>query len=178
VPVLDTSSRLTKEYRDYIKENKLDIVLLKSEFEEAKKWSSVLYGNISIYDEIYAHGNLYETPAIGEIDGVMWKGKADIITDSFVVDIKTTSDISKFNRNARTYNYDSQAFIYNKLFGKPMKFIVICKSTLQVGIFNTHDSFLESGRDKVLRAISVYEKYFGPKKTDDIDNYIIESNLF
>ena len=47
-----------------------------------------------------------------------WKGKADIINheEKLIIDLKTTADIEKFRWSASKYNYDSQAYIYSKLF--------------------------------------------------------------
>ena len=61
----------------------------------------------------------YEVPGITELYGQMWKGKADIVNHSekLIIDLKTTSDLDKFKWNAKKYNYDSQAYIYSKLFG-------------------------------------------------------------
>ena len=41
----------------------------------------------------------YETPGIKEIEGEMWKGKADIINhnEKLVIDLKTTADITNLN---------------------------------------------------------------------------------
>jgi len=176
--VVDTSTRTTKEYKEYLKNNGLTIALLKSDVEDVKLWCSAMSGNIIIYDEIYKPGNLYEEPAIGEINGLAWKGKADIITDECIIDLKTTSDISKFSRNAYIYNYDSQAYIYQTLFGKPMKFFVVCKATLQVGVFTPTESFIDNGRRKVERAVAIYEQYFGANKTDDINNFVVKMDLY
>ena len=92
----------------------------------------------------------------------MWKGKADIVTGDLIVDLKTCTDIDKFKYSARKYNYDSQAWIYNQLFGKPMVFIVVEKNM---------------GRDKVFQALEVFKTFFGESPTEDIDNYFINDTL-
>ena len=58
----------------------------------------------------------YEVPGIAEIFGNQWKGKADIINhdEKLIIDLKTTADISKFKYSASKYNYNSQAYIYQK----------------------------------------------------------------
>ena len=99
-------------------------------------------------------------PAIGEIGGVWWKGKADIVCNDCLIDIKTTSDINKFIYSASNYNYDSQAYVYHTLFGKPLKFLVIDKSNGQLGVFETTADFIEKGAVKVQKAIEVYNKFF------------------
>jgi hypothetical protein len=150
---------------------------LQHEVDKMKQLTQVMKSNIYFYDEIYKDGNLYEEPAIGEIKGMMWKGKADIITDEVIIDLKTTSDIKKFKWAAKAYNYDSQAYIYQKLFGKPLIFFVIDKETAQLGIFRPTENFILGGERKVERAIEVYKTYFGDNPTDDIDNYYIDEEL-
>ena len=55
-------------------------------------------------------------PEITELEGQMWKGKADIVNhdEKLIIDLKTTADITKFKYSASKYNYDSQAYIYRK----------------------------------------------------------------
>lgn len=175
--IVDASTRNTKIYKDYCDANGLDFCLLQHEVDKMKQLTQVMKSNIYFYDEIYKDGNLYEEPAIGEIKGMMWKGKADIITDEVIIDLKTTSDIKKFKWSAKAYNYDSQAYIYQKLFGKPLIFFVIDKETAQLGIFRPTENFILGGERKVERAIEVYKTYFGDNPTDDIDNYYIDEEL-
>lgn len=115
--IVDASTRNTNIYKDAG-----SMLLLRKEAEEIDELVSVMKGNLTMYENIYKEGNRYEVPAIKEIYGTMWKGKADIITDEYVIDIKTTSKIDDFKWSARKYNYDSQAWIYQKLFEKPLIF--------------------------------------------------------
>jgi hypothetical protein len=110
----------------------------------------------------------YEQPGIVKLFGNMWKGKADIVNEDerLVVDLKTSADVNSFKSSAHRYNYDSQAYIYREMFGYDMLFIVIDKTTHQIGIFDCSDEFYESGRDKVIRATEAYELFF---KTDGFD---------
>ena len=120
----------------------------------------------------------YEVPMITELFGQMWKGKADIINheEKLVIDLKTTADISKFQYSANKYNYDSQAYIYSKLFGYEMLFIVIDKTTHQVGMFDCSPKFYERGEDKVRRAAEAYDLFY---KTEEFDpkQYFISKTL-
>lgn len=174
---IDTSSRLTNAYKEFCEVNNVTVALLKKEMDEIDKLIQAIKGNITFFDEIYKEGNLYEEPAIAEIKGVKWKGKADIITDEVIIDLKTTSDIQGFKWSAKKYNYDSQAYIYQQLFGKPLIFFVADKQTHQLGIFRPSENFLLGGERKVERAIEVYNTYFGENPTDDIDNYYIDEIL-
>ena len=177
IPFVDVTTRTTKEYKNYCEENNLEMCLLKKEKEDIERLVSVMKRNITFYDEIYRDGNLYETPAITEIAGVKWKGKADILTHDSIIDLKTTADIQKFKYSARSYNYDSQCYIYQTLFGKPLVFYVVDKSTAQLGIFRPTEEFVRGGEAKVIRAVEVYQKYYGANPTDDIANYYIEDTL-
>ena len=97
--------------------------------------------------------------------------------DDCLIDLKTTSDINKFSRSASSFNYDSQCLIYQKLFDRPLKFIAIDKETLQIGVFEPSDDFVERGERKVMKAIEIYKEYFSSEKTKDIRDYYIQQTL-
>lgn len=172
--MVDASTRNTKIYKDYCDANGLDFALLKSEVEAVETWASTMKSNIDFYDAIYREDNKYEVPAITNLFGREWKGKTDILGANELIDLKTTSDIKKFRYSAYTYNYDSQAYIYQELFGKPLVFYVIDKITLQLGIFRPSDGFIKSGEEKVRQAVAVYDRFFSPDAWDDIANYYID----
>ena len=115
---------------------------------------------------------------IKELEGVTWKGKADIVNhdEKLIIDLKTTGDIDKFRWSANKFNYDSQAYIYSQLFGYEMLFIVIDKTTHQLGLFDCSPKFYEGGKDKVRKAVEVYDLFF---KTEDFDpkQYFINETL-
>lgn len=177
VKYVESSSRLTKEYKSFCESNNLEFCLLKKEVDDIMNLSYAMKGNLSFYEEIYKDGNVYEQPAVAKIKGLMWKGKADIVTDTHVIDLKTTNDINKFKYSAKSYNYDSQCYIYQTLFGKPLVFFVIDKNTSQLGMFHPSDNFVRGGEAKVERAVEVYNKFFGKDKTDDIFTYFINEQL-
>jgi hypothetical protein len=114
---------------------------------------------------------------IGTIKGMPFKGKSDILTHDSIIDLKTTSDIKKFRHSANAYGYDSQAYIYQQLFGKPLVFYVIDKGTAQLGVYTPTDEFIRRGEEKVEQAIQVWERFFGPNKTEDIENFYINETL-
>jgi hypothetical protein len=129
-------------------------------------------------DLIRGDGIDYEVPNIVKLEGNMWKGKADVVNhkEDLVIDLKTTADISKFRSSAFRYNYDSQAFIYKKLFGYDFIFMVIDKTTKQIGIFECSDEFLNSGYAKVQKACEIYDLFFKDKDFDP-DQYFISETL-
>ncbi len=80
--------------------------------------------------------------------------------------MKTTSDIERFRWNAQKYNYDSQAYIYSKLFGYEMLFIVIDKNTQQIGLFDCSPQFYEKGEQKVEKASEQYNLFYKNENFD------------
>lgn len=174
---VDVSTRTTKEYKAFIEANNLQFCLLKKEKEEVEALVLKMRGNIAFFDEIYRDGNQYEVPAVKEIKGKMWKGKADIVTNDILIDLKTTSDIHKFKYSAKAYNYDSQAYIYQQLFDRPLVFYVVDKTSGQLGIFTPTENFIKGGELKVEKAVEIYDRYFGENPSDDIDNYFINEIL-
>ena len=178
VITVDVASRNTKAYKEALEASSESVLLLSKEAESTQQLTETMMSNIHFYDLIRDEGNQYEVPAVGEIMGHQWKGKADIVGVDVLVDLKTTSDIDGFRWSAKKYNYDSQCYVYQALFGKPLIFLVIDKASGMLGEFIPTEDFIKGGADKVSRAIEVYEKFFHePTKTDDIDSFYISDNL-
>ena len=176
-PFVDVSSRNTKEYKNFCEEKNIPFCMLKKEMEDIERLVSLMKQNITFFDDIYRDGNEFEVPAIGMIQGYQWKGKADILCNDMIIDLKTTGDIHKFKYSAKAYNYDSQCYIYQMLFQRPLVFFVVDKGTGQLGIFKPTENFVRGGELKVGRALEVHRKYFGESPTDDIINYYINETL-
>ena len=176
--IVEATSRNTKDYKEI---SGGEMCLLQHEADNANLMTDKLMANDICADLIRGtEGKLndYEEPMIKEIEGVMWKGKADIINhdEKLVIDLKTTGDIDRFQWSAKKFNYDSQAYIYRELFGYEMLFLVIDKKTHQIGMFDCSPKFYESGKDKVIKAVEVYDLFY---KTDDFDpaQYFINKTL-
>jgi len=170
--IVDASTRNTKKYKELGEPG-----LLSKEVDMLSAMAKAIRMNLVFYDMIYEPGNQFEQPAIAEIAGQQWKGKADIIGSEYIIDLKTTSVIEDFKYSARKYNYDSQAWLYQQLFGKPLVFIVVEKHSCKTGLFDCSEDFLEYGKQKVFKAIEVYEKFFGKNPTEDITQYFINQTL-
>jgi hypothetical protein len=173
-PIVSASTRSTKAFKEFITENGFDPydVLLEKEVETINTWVNAMKSNFVMHTDIYAEGNIYEQPAIATILGETWKGKADIVTPDKVIDIKTTGNIDKFKWSANDYNYDSQAYIYQQLFDRPVEFYIIDKTTLKLKIAKPSEETLLRGREKVLKAIEIYRKFFTEDSAEDITQYI------
>jgi hypothetical protein len=174
---VDASTRTTKIYKEAVEELNLGFILLSKEGEEIRGCVDNMIQNFEFFEGIREDGNQYEVPAIKEIKGKMWKGKADIVCKDKLIDLKTTSNINDFKWSARKYNYDSQCYIYQELFGKPLVFYVVDKTDGRLGIFRPTEEFIKRGEDKVERAIDVYEKFFGENATEKIETYFINEYL-
>jgi hypothetical protein len=174
---VDVASRNTKAYKEFIAERDVEFALLQKEADDISQLVTTMMANVDFYDDIRHDENQYEVPAVGEIEGVMWKGKADIVHPDMIIDLKTTSNIDDFKWSARKYNYDSQCYIYQQLFCKPLVFYVIDKTSNMLGIFRPTEEFIRGGADKVRRAVDVYNKFFGDNSTEDINYFYVEDYL-
>lgn len=115
-------------------------------------------------------GAEFEIPEIGNYNGFPFRGKADILLNGIVVDLKTTSDISSFYESANTYNYDLQAALYLELFGAfEFRYVVVDKKTLEVQVIQFDDEFIQRGYNKLNIATENYHKYFENKEFYDLN---------
>ena len=178
--IIESSTRNTKKYKELAGE---EMCLLQHEADMAELMRDKVMDNDICRDLIVGSTLFnapveYEVPMITELFGQTWKGKADIVNhdEKLIIDLKTTADISKFQYSANKYNYDSQAYIYSKLFGYEFLFIVIDKNTHQIGMFDCSPQFYERGEDKVRRASEAYDLFY---KTEEFDpkQYFISKTL-
>ena len=173
--VIEASTRNTKKYKEI---SGGEMCLLQHEVDQIEVLIDKVMANDVCKGLIQPGKYEYEKPGITNINGVKWKGKADIINhdDKLIIDLKTTSDLDGFRWSASKYNYDSQAYIYQHIFGYDMVFIAVDKKTHQIGIFDCSPQFLERGREKVEKAIEAYELFYN---NDDFEarNYFINETL-
>ena len=173
--VIPATTRNTKMYKEM---SGGELCLLQHEVDHIELMTEKMMSNDVCKNLIQSDWCEYELPGVDQVGRYMWKGKADIVNhaDKLVVDIKTTADIQKFKNSAYRYNYDSQAYIYQTLFGYEMVFIVIDKTTHQLGVFDCSPEFIASGKDKVDRAEDAYELFY---KTKDFNpkQYFISKAL-
>ena len=173
--VIKSATRNTKEYKEM---SGGELCLLQKEVDDILLMRDKVMANDICKDLIQGLQTEYEQPGIIQLFDNTWKGKADIINheEKLIIDLKTTADIEKFKWSASRYNYDSQAYIYSKMFGYEMLFIVIDKTTHQIGVFDCSTNFYESGKDKVSKAVEAYDLFY---KTEDFDpkQYFISKTL-
>tara|TARA_S200002703_G_scaffold6438_2_gene7074 strand:- start:2014 stop:2745 length:732 start_codon:yes stop_codon:yes gene_type:complete len=172
--VINASTRNTKIYKEI---SGGELCLLQHEVDQIEVMRDKMLNN-EIISKLITGNVEYEVPGIVEIENNFWKGKADIVNhdEKLIIDLKTTNDIQAFRYSAKRYNYDSQAYIYNKLFNYDFLFIVVDKNTHQLGLFDVSDKFYQTGLDKVQKATDVYELFY---KTENFkpENYFINQTL-
>ena len=173
--VIESSTRNTKAYKEI---SGGELCLLQHEVDQIELMTDKIMENDVCRGLIRNQTVEYEKPGITTLEELQWKGKADIINheEGLVIDLKTTADINKFRSSAWRYNYDSQAYIYSKLFGYEMLFIAIDKTTHQIGIFDCSPEFYQRGADKVQQAAEQY-KLFYQNPDFDPNNYFINKTL-
>ena len=173
--VIQSSTRNTKVYKEM---SGGELCLLQHEVDQIELLSDKVLNNKVCKSLIRSENVEYEKPGITKLEGLMWKGKADIINhdEKLIIDLKTTADLSKFKSSAYRYNYDSQAYIYSNLFNYEFIFIAIDKSTQQIGIFDCSPEFLQSGQDKVKRACEAYDLFYNTEGFEP-SQYFISKTL-
>ena len=173
--IVESSTRSTKAYKEI---SGGELCLLQKEVDQIDLMTDKMLENDICRGLIRGANVEYEQPGITELEGLQWKGKADIVNheEGLVIDLKTTGDISKFRWSASKYNYDSQAYIYSKLFGYEMLFIVIDKTTHQIGIFDCSPEFYQRGADKVQQAAEQYKLFYKDKDFDPAQ-YLVTKTL-
>lgn len=110
----------------------------------------------------------FEVPGLFSTGEIPFRGKADILGSDFVADVKTTNDgvadmgkKNQFEYTVSKYDYDVQAFLYTMMFDRPdFYWLVIDKTTTDIGIFKASQETLERGREKFDTAVSIYRDLF------------------
>lgn len=118
----------------------------------------------------------FEVPLIGYIEDIPFRGKADIITpEGVLIDLKTCANLQDFPKNSYDFGYDIQCYIYSTLMGATeFEFLVIAKKTYDIGFFKVDKSFIEQGREKLMRALDVYKSIFWGKEPEEIRETLYE----
>ena len=173
--IVEVKTRTAKAYKEAALEYGAENTFTAVEIATARKVVRAVKDCPAAWDMIY--GAATEVPAVGNILGYPFRAKADILhKGTRIVDLKTTADIHKFKYNAYSFGYDAQAAIYTHLFGlKEFTFLVVDKQSYDIGIFTTTKDFIESGRQKVAKALGIYLEYFEEGKP--ISSYVIRGEL-
>ena len=174
--IIDVQSKNTNMWKDA--KARGGQIITKKEYNEARRIADALLRNEHVLG--YIQGCEFEVPAVGVIEGLPFRAKADILGNNFIADLKTTTDLRAFPYSAKKYGYDLQAFIYTRLFGVPIDkfiFIAVDKASLDIGIYTVSPEFVAEGERKAHEAIKLYKEFFMGKDNPELDNYTIIGQL-
>lgn len=162
------STKGSNKYKLAVQEMPKQTVYTRSELNRCKKIADSVLDNDE-FRELVRFAE-FEKPEIGNYNGLPFRGKADIYLPGVVIDLKTTSDISRFNDSAINFNYDIQAALYLSLFSSfDFKYVVVDKRTCEVKFFEFDDEFIDSGVEKLNLATENYYKYLEDKEFYDLN---------
>ena len=171
---VDVQSKNTKKYKEALAEHGKVFTL--KEKNDAERMADAFLRNTKAVELI--RDCEFEVPAVDNVLGFPFRGKADVLGKSRIVDLKSTSDIKAFPYSAKKYSYDVQCFLYSHLFGidyKDFIFLVLDKKSLDIAIYHCSEEFYHSGEQKVEKALEVYDTYF--LQAADLDQYYLEGIL-
>jgi len=172
---VDIKGRNTNAFREALSEHPRPFTM--KEKEDVERLADSFYNNPTAMDMM--QHTRKEVPAIGNLFGMPFRAKADVLGDGYIVDLKTTGNISKFEYSAREYLYRCQAFIYCKLFDidyRDFTFIAIDKSTGTIGFYGVSEKSFISGGYDVEQAVDVYREYF-VDKNKEVQDYQLEGHI-
>ena len=114
-------------------------------------------------------GAVNEVSGIMMLEGLPVRGKADILRkdDNHIIDLKTTSDASRFEQSIDMWGYDLQGALYLKMFNcDRFSFIVLDKITGEVSHRELTKEELTRGQAKLDKAIKIYKDYDSKRGSD------------
>ena len=101
-----------------------------------------------------------EDELYGTMGDTKVRGKVDILTSDFIVDLKTTSDASPvgFQRSVRRFMYDAQLAFYADLAGVEEAYIIAIETngTHQIAVYQLSKETLEHGRRQYQEALDLF----------------------
>jgi hypothetical protein len=178
--IINATTRTTNVYKEAVAAASIEgmpkpVFLLEKEVEELELLANKIETNDEFVDALQGGKQPFEVeePAIGELFGYWFKGKADRINSrrGFVADLKTTRSLSSFVYNFYDYGYHVQAYVYNKLFNLPVRFYVISKEDGKLGVYDVSDKALERAEEYIKWGLERLEMYYGENPTSDINQY-------
>ena len=172
IKFIDASSRATKIYKE-AKQTHGEVFLQKDRSAAERITDAVLRNDQAVK---LLNKSEVEVPVIDILEGLPFRGKADIIQGDTIIDLKTTADLSSFKYSADKYGYDLQAYMYLRLFKKQnFKFLVVDKASTDIGIYGVSDEFIARGEEKFFRAVENYKYFF--EAGNDLDQYVMTGLL-
>ena len=169
---IDASTKNTLKYKE-AKENYDEVFLTKERKATERITDAVLRNEAAL--KLLSNSE-FEVPEIAMLEGLPFRGKADIIQGDTIIDYKTSSELKNFRYSADKYGYDLQAYMYLRLFNKKkFTFLVVDKGSTDIAIFETSEDFINKGKDKFYTAVENYKYFF--EDNNDLDQYVMRGIL-
>lgn len=169
---VDVSTKNTIKFKDAVtKYGKAYTYTMKEKYMNDRIATAFLQNDKCVS---FLKGAECEIPQLTTIDGLPIRAKADVYkAGEYVADVKTTNDgvenkelangevVNQFKWTVSKYDYDLQAYLYCLMFEVPDYYwLVIDKSTTDIGIFKASEETLENGRLKLEAALQIYKAFF------------------
>ncbi len=156
--IAECKTRASKIYKDLVLEHGEDYVWTRNQWDKMEGITAKLKAD---RPELLEFHVLYEESGVALINGLPFRGKADMISleKKTIIDLKTTSRLSHFGESAIKFDYDIQLYIYCNMFGiVPTSFywLALEKSTGDSEYFVGTDDLYHSGKEKTERAIDIF----------------------
>jgi len=167
--IVDIASKRGKAWDIALTQNHPQMVYTQKELNYANSIANELLNCKDVIN--YFKDAEFEIPGIKMIDDLAFRGKADVMNGSTIIDVKTTTKIDSFKYSAKAFDYDLQAALYLRLFDcYEFVFIAIDKETKEIKIFECNDSFISNGELKLEMAINKYREYL--EIQNELHNYV------
>jgi len=172
---VELGSRKGKAWEEAVQEH--GKVYLKKDVDIATEMGERLLSNSRVQDALKM--TKFEVPAVGYINNYPFRGKADILGDGYIIDLKTCQDVSWFKNDVRRYKYGAQVYIYCQLFNLDFSdfiFIAIDQKSMTPQFCSVTDMTYEYGRKVVEEGCWNYEMYFD-KKVLNLEDFYLEEEV-
>lgn len=145
-----------------------------SVLQEAQKIAEKAKEN-SVVQKILESASAFEMYVGDEINGVEFKGYADLMSRNYVYDLKTTQDASPagFQRAAANLDYHLQATIYRELTGLPFRWIAVETSApYNVQVYEQDEESYERSRVRLKHLVERFKAWDGEPESYTRDNIL------
>jgi exodeoxyribonuclease VIII len=166
-PKVDRRTKAGKEtWANFSSENEGKEVITQQDWNDISEMAKAFYN--------YEHSSSLlsmdvEQHIEGKIQGIDFRGYADIVGDNYIADLKSCQDASpdKFIRDAFNMDYHLQAAIYLELTGKERYYIIAVESSApyNVAVYEMSFEMITAGRKKLYELIEKFKEWDGMPET-------------
>lgn len=178
-PAVDRRTKAGKEYYNkFVEASKNQTVITLPEFSQISSMAIAINEHKPAKDLLQSC-TAFELDLTGQICGVKYRGIADGISDTFIMDLKTTQDSSPeaFERTAYQSFYHEQAAAYQLLFGVDRFYwIAIEKSPpYNVAVYMQSEESAIKAKHHLIQLIKEWDNWDG--KPRSYSNEVFSLNL-